>query len=91
MVTLTLDQIQRGASVEIVALPPGQMRAQALRFGIGEGTRVECTEHIPAGPVVVRKRHQEIAIGHSLAQSIQVKPLPAETAERMKDKCIVTV
>lgn len=49
-------------------------RAQAVRFGIGDGASVSCISVLPGGPVVVRSGRQEIAIGHGLAARIQVRP-----------------
>lgn len=69
---MTLAQIKRGSKVTIESIPNEVIRAQAIRFGIAEGAEVECVEKIPAGPVIIRKRFQEIAIGRKLAESIQV-------------------
>ena len=51
------------------------MRAQAIRFGISEGAVVNCREVVPAGPIVVSRHKQEIAIGRQLARSIVVEPV----------------
>lgn len=69
---MTLDQTQRGQKVRIVSIPHEEVRAQAIRFGIAVGAEVECTEKIIAGPVVLAKGKQEIAIGRRLAESIRV-------------------
>jgi Fe2+ transport system protein FeoA len=47
-------------------------RAQALRFGMGEGASVCCITTLPAGPVVLRSGRQEIAVGRGLARRIRV-------------------
>jgi len=70
---MTLDQVKRGQRVLIVAIPDETVRAQAIRFGIMAGVEVECAEKVPAGPVVICKGKQEIAIGNKLAQRIEVK------------------
>lgn len=72
---LTLDRVRRGQVLRITALPDGIFRAQALRFDLGEGAVVTCREVIPAGPVVVVRRRQEVAIGRDLARRIVVEPV----------------
>jgi|GEM_PF-1085816 FeoA domain. len=47
---------------------------QALRFGIGVGSLIQVQQNIPHGPVIVSKKHVEIAIGRQLAKSVNVKP-----------------
>ncbi len=71
---MTLDQAKRGQRVIIGSIPSPEVRAQAIRFGIAEGAEVECAEKLPAGPVVICKGKQEIAIGRRLAENIQVIP-----------------
>lgn len=70
---MTLAQAKRGQRVAIVSIPNDIVRAQAIRFGIAIGAEVECGEKLPAGPVVVHKGKQEIAIGRKLAENIEVK------------------
>lgn len=70
---MTLDQVKCGQSLFIINIPNDDVRAQAIRFGIAEGSRVECAEKLPAGPIVIAKGKQEIAIGRRLAESIKVK------------------
>jgi len=71
---LTLAQAKRGQKVYIVAINNDPIRAQAIRFGIGAGTCVECTEKLPAGPIVISRGKQQIAIGRRLAENILVEP-----------------
>jgi len=72
-----------GASGTLLALQPGEQcvigaiaddcaRAQALRFGIGNGALVSCVTKLPGGPVVLRAGRQEIAVGRGLACRIEV-------------------
>lgn len=70
---MTLDRISRGQKIEIVSIPDRDIKDQAIRLGIFEGARVTCFEKLPAGPVVILNRKQEIAIGRKLAERIQVK------------------
>lgn len=69
---MTLDMAKKGQKVKIVKIPDAQIKAQTIRFGIFEGETVFCTETIPAGPVIIRKNTQEIALGRGLARMIKV-------------------
>ncbi|BAF60059.1 MAG: ferrous iron transport protein A [Pelotomaculum sp.] len=71
---MTLDKVKKGQVVKITGIPNEMVRVQAIRFGISEGTVVVCREVVPAGPVVVARNKQEIAIGRSLARTILVEP-----------------
>lgn len=70
---MTLDMVKRGEHVRILKIDDPQVRFQAIRFGIGEGSDVRCCERIPAGPIVLRRGRQEIAIGRGIARSISVE------------------
>jgi len=70
---MTMDAMKKGQRCRINALPDDTVRSQAVRFGIGEGEIVTCAEVIPAGPVVISKNRQEIAIGRKLAKRILVE------------------
>lgn len=70
---MRLDEAVPGAWVEILFIPDEPVRLQAIRFGIGEGTRVLCVRRLPGGPVLLRRGLQEIAIGRALARRIAVK------------------
>lgn len=71
---MTLDRVKRGQSVTILAIPNDQMRAQAIRFGIAVGEVVSCEEVVPAGPIVISKNKQQLALGQGLARQISVAP-----------------
>ncbi len=70
---MKLDKVTRGQQIEIVKIPDVNIRAQAIRLGIGEGAKLTCSEKLPAGPIILQNRMQEIAIGRRLAESIEVK------------------
>lgn len=72
---MTLDKARRGQIISIISLPD-MVRAQAIRFGLTEGTQAVCEEVLPGGPVILRKNRQEIAIGRRLAEKIAVEVLP---------------
>lgn len=67
-----LSKAKKGSQYTVVAVNDDYARIQALRFGIGEGALVKCIAKIPAGPIVLRSGHQEIAIGRDLAHRITV-------------------
>ena len=70
---MRLSQAKKGQVVKIARIPNEQVRSQAIRFGIGEGSVVICEEIIPAGPVILRKNRQEIAVGRGLAEEITIQ------------------
>lgn len=70
---MTLDKVKRGQLFRIVSIPDANVRAQAIRFGIAEGELVKCDEIVPAGPIVLRKNRQQIALGRKLAGCIIVE------------------
>lgn len=69
---MTLDRVKRGQSFEITSIPNELVRVQAIRFGIAEGEIVSCEEVVPAGPIVIRKNKQQLALGRGLARQISV-------------------
>lgn len=71
---MQLDKASRGQVIKITGIPDDRVRVQAIRFGLSEGTIVTCREVVPAGPVVVTRNKQEIAIGRNLARTISVEP-----------------
>lgn len=73
---MTLDMAKKGEKFQIVDILDAQVKAQAIRFGIFEGQEVMCAETVPAGPIIIRKNAQEIAIGRGLAKLITVSKLP---------------
>lgn len=69
-----MDEAKKGQIIRVTGIPDELTRVQAIRLGISEGTVVTCREIVPAGPVVVARNKQEIAIGRSLARTIVVEP-----------------
>ncbi|NLC56633.1 MAG: ferrous iron transport protein A [Armatimonadetes bacterium] len=74
---MTLDQARVGSVVRILSLPQGQHRAQFIRLGLSEGSRVRCAQRFRLGPLVLQCHRQEIALGHQLARCIEVREEPA--------------
>lgn len=71
--TCALSGVRKGELLEIVSVDDDHARVQALRFGMSQGACVECITRIPAGPIVLKSGRQEIAVGRSLAERIQVR------------------
>jgi len=69
---MTLDKVKRGSVVQIVSIDDEQSRSILIRMGISEGSRVTCYERLPLGPVILRCKRQDIAIGRPLARCIHV-------------------
>ncbi len=72
-VTCPLSSVRKGELLEIVSVDDDHARVQAMRFGMSAGACVECITRIPAGPIVLKSGRQEIAVGRSLADRIQVR------------------
>lgn len=68
----TLAALRPGATAVIGSIACATARAQAVRFGIGEGAVVSCITTVHAGPVILRSGRQEIAVGRRLARQIRV-------------------
>ncbi|HHW55007.1 MAG: ferrous iron transport protein A [bacterium] len=79
---MTLDQAQRGQVLQIRDIKEQRMRVQALRFGLTPGCTIQCVETLPAGPVIVRRNRQELALGRGLARLVVVEPAAAEDSGR---------
>lgn len=69
---MTLDAANRGEKVEIVAIENEIIRAQAIRLGISEGSQLLCEEKLPAGPIILKNKMQEVAVGRRLAKQIKI-------------------
>jgi len=72
---VTLAEVKRGQKVRICQIPDPLVRAQAIRFGVVEGSLVVCLEVVPGGPVIIRKGMQDLAVGRRLASRILVRPV----------------
>lgn len=70
---MVLAEAKKGQTCKILSIPNEIVRAQAIRFGIAEGAIVTCHEMVPAGPVILKKNKQEIAVGYGLAKEILIE------------------
>ena len=83
MAIITLDKVRRGEQIKIISIGDSRTKEQALRMGIDAGTVLICSDIVPAGPVVVSKNKQELAIGRALARHINVEVLARANATRL--------
>lgn len=70
---MTLDKVKKGQKIHIQKINDSRLRDQIIRLGIYEGAKVTCAERIGRGPVVIKNRMQEIAIGQGLAEKILIE------------------
>lgn len=70
---MTLADMKNGNKFIIDKIEDKNTRLQALRFGISEGSEIECAGVMPGGPVILKKNLQEIAIGRRTAEKINVR------------------
>ncbi len=69
---MSLDQVKVGSYLNIDQIKDINLKSYLIRFGIDNGTRVQCFQKIANGPVVIKFNRQEIALGDALAKSIMV-------------------
>jgi Fe2+ transport system protein FeoA len=79
----TLDRVKKGNVCIIRRIPPGEIKAQAIRFNLTEGNTAVCQGVIPAGPIVIKIGKQEVALGRNLARQIEVEEIGHETLSRV--------
>ncbi|MDZ7671803.1 MAG: FeoA domain-containing protein [Halanaerobiales bacterium] len=76
---MTLAEIKRGKDFKVKKIPNDMIRIQTLRMGISEGSKLNCNEKIPGGPIIVKHNYQEIAFGRRLAEDIQIELFTEES------------
>ena len=76
---MTLLEAKRRGPLRIVRIPDERTRSQCTRIGMHEGATVDSAEVLGGGPVLVRRRNQEICVGRQLAGSILVEPLAGDS------------
>jgi Fe2+ transport system protein FeoA len=70
-----LTEVKKGSRFKVIRIDEKHIRTQLLRFGLGEGSEAVCFERLPLGPIVIKHRRQEVAIGREFANKIWVEPL----------------
>lgn len=67
-----IDRLPVGTCARIVAIDDATARRELTRLGFEEGADVEVVSRIPFGPIVLQRRHRQIAIGRELARRVHV-------------------
>ena len=70
---MTLADAKDGQTVEVVDLLDEKVLVEGLRWGIINGSKIKVEKNISDGPVIVSKKHVEMAIGRELARKVIVK------------------
>lgn len=68
-----MSELRRGDYAVVKRIGSDLVRAQAIRFGIAEGSEVSVEEVLPAGPVILRRGTMSYAVGRNLARQIEVE------------------
>ncbi len=67
-----IDRVPVGTCTRIRAIEDPTARRELTRLGFEEGADVEVVSRIPFGPIVLQRRHRQVAIGRELARRVQV-------------------
>jgi Fe2+ transport system protein FeoA len=78
---VSLRAVKKGARFIVKKINDKEIRTQLLRFGLAEGSEAICFERLPFGPVVIKHRRQEVAIGEELTRKIWVEVIVNENGE----------
>jgi Fe2+ transport system protein FeoA len=78
---ISLRAVKKGARFIVRQIEDKEMRTQLLRFGLAEGSEAMCFERLPLGPVVIKHRRQEVALGEELTKKIWVEVIAEENRE----------
>jgi ferrous iron transport protein A len=81
-----LAELRPGERAVVTKIDDSTVRAQAIRFGISEGSEIGCDEIIPGGPVIIRRGLMQYAIGRQLAQHIAVQPVRVRRINRKEGR-----
>jgi Fe2+ transport system protein FeoA len=67
-----IDSVPVGTTTRIEAIEDESARRELTRIGFEEGAFVEVVSRIPFGPIVLQRRHRQVAIGRELARRVRV-------------------
>jgi Fe2+ transport system protein FeoA len=67
-----IDRVPVGSWTRIEAIEDVTARRELTRLGFEEGADVEVVSRIPFGPIVLQRRHRQVAIGRELARRVRV-------------------
>lgn len=69
---IQIDRVPVGRQAEIVAVEDEEALRGLIRLGFECGARVTIVARIPFGPVILQRRHRQVAIGRDLARRVRV-------------------
>lgn len=69
---MTLNQVKKRDTFRIISIHDNEIRTQAIRLGMSDGTEAKCVYKISGGPILLDIGGQEIAVGSSLAEKIEI-------------------
>lgn len=70
---MTLDAVRKGSKAKILKIDDREIKSYLIRLGIAEGSVISCIGKIPFGPIILKNKMQEIAIGRGVAKGIEVE------------------
>lgn len=68
-----LSEALEGQRLTVTNITNEDVSLQALRFGLEEGCQIRIEKNIAGGPVIISKNQLEIAIGRTIAESIEAR------------------
>ncbi len=74
---MTLDKANVGDTLSIAHISDHETELMAMRLGICKGEKITVCSKVPAGPLVVRRGHMEIALGREVCKKISVMDVNA--------------
>jgi len=69
---MVLSNVNSGERIKIIAILDSNIKSQAIRLGIFEGVELICLDTLHNGPIIMKNRMQEVAIGRKLADQIEI-------------------
>lgn len=70
---MNLSEAKDGEILTVIEIEDDKVMVEGLRWGITPGSTIKVEKVITAGPVIIRKKHVEMAIGRELAKNVIVE------------------
>jgi len=71
---MSLGDTKKGDLIRIDEIKDFNAKNHLIRFGIEEGSIIQCFQKIYKGPVIIKFNRQQIALGYDIAKNIFVTP-----------------
>ena len=72
---MTLAEAKEGSRLVVTSTRSEEVTMQAIRFGIGQGAKIDITKNIKGGPVILSCNEMELAVGRELAFLLDVSEI----------------